>query len=81
MINVTALSGPGLPDGLAAVGVPVHHSSEGPVIAAATDAVDGITLPGPLDAGWCERQGFSGKVAQTLVLRSSRGPPRGRRPC
>jgi len=70
VINVTALSGPGLPDGLAAVGVPVHQSSGGPVIAAPADAVDGITLPGALDADWCERQGFSGKVAQTLVLRS-----------
>ena len=26
--------------------------------------------PSDLDADWCERQGFAGKVAQTLVLRS-----------
>ena len=33
MINVTALSGTGLPDDLAAVGVPVHSSADGPVLA------------------------------------------------
>ena len=70
MITVTALSGTGLPDDLAAVGVPVHSTTEGPVVGTAPDAVDGIALPGPLDADWCERHGFSGKVAQTLVLRS-----------
>jgi len=75
VINVTALSGTGLPDDLAAVGVPVHSTTDGPVVAATPDAVPGIVLPGPLDADWCERQGFSGKVAQTLVLRSLESGP------
>ena len=75
MINVTALSGTGLPDDLAAVGVPVHSTADGPVVAAAPDAVGGIVLSGPLDPDWCERQGFSGKVAQTLVLRSLESGP------
>jgi leucyl aminopeptidase len=75
VINVTALSGTGLPDDLAAVGVTVHSTADGPVVAAAPDAVGGIVLPGPLDPDWCERQGFSGKVAQTLVLRSLESGP------
>jgi leucyl aminopeptidase len=75
VINVTALSGTGLPDDLAAVGVPVHSTADGPVVAAAPDAVGGIVLSGPLDPDWCERQGFSGKVAQTLVLRSLESGP------
>ena len=70
MINVTALSGSGLPDDLAAVGVPVHSTSDGPSVATSPASVDGVTLPESLDADWCERQGFAGKVAQTLVLRS-----------
>jgi leucyl aminopeptidase len=37
--------------------------------------VGGIVLSGPLDPDWCERQGFSGKVAQTLVLRSLESGP------
>jgi leucyl aminopeptidase len=31
----------------------------------------GVVLPAELDAGWSERQGFTGKVAQVLVLRSA----------
>ena len=68
MINVTALSGPGLPDHLAAVGVPVLASPDGPVVTGA--APDGVAVPAALDDAWCERHGFTGKVAQTLVLRS-----------
>ncbi|MEI7860610.1 MAG: hypothetical protein WCI26_12370, partial [Acidimicrobiales bacterium] len=70
MITVTALSGNGLPDDLAAVGVPVHSTADGPVLACDPSVVDGVTLPASLDAVWCERQGFTGKVAQVLVLRS-----------
>ena len=70
MITVTALSGNGLPDDLAAVGVPVHSTADGPVLACDPSVVAGVTLPATLDASWCERQGFSGKVAQVLVLRS-----------
>ncbi len=75
MINVTSLSGTGLPDDLAAVGVPVHSTADGPVVAVDPAAVDGVALPTSLDADWCEQQGFSGKVAQTLVVRSLDGGP------
>ena len=75
MINVTALSapapsGPALPDDVVAVGVPVVSTGDGPVVAGTGVHVDGVTLPTELDFDWCERQGFTGKVAQTLVLRS-----------
>ena len=74
MIDVTALSGTGLPDDLASVGVPVHFGDDGPVLAYDPGAVPGLDLPSALDAGWCERQGFAGKVAQVLVLRSPPAP-------
>ena len=70
MIDVTALSATGLPDDLAAVGIPVHSTGDGPVLACDPGAIAGVASPESLDADWCERQGFSGKVAQTLVLRS-----------
>ena len=69
MINVTVLSGDGQPDDLAAVGVAVLATADGPVLAGDPGAVDGVELPSALDAAWCERQGFAGKVAQVLVLR------------
>jgi leucyl aminopeptidase len=75
VINVTTLSGTGLPDDLTAVGVPVHSSADGPVVAGDPAAVDGMTLPATLDADWCEQQGFGGKVGQTLVVRSLDGAP------
>jgi len=75
VINVTALSGTALPDDLAAVGVPVHSTTDGPVVAVDPAALDGVALPTSLDAVWCEQQGFSGKVAQTLVVRSLDGGP------
>ncbi len=71
MIDVTAQSETVSPDDLAAVGVPVHSSEDGPLIAIGPGAVDGIVLPAALDRGWCERQGFTGKAAQVLVLRST----------
>ena len=75
MINVTALSGTALPDDVTAVGVPVHSTADGPVLATDLAGFDGVALPATLDAGWSERQGFAGKVAQTLVLRSLDGGP------
>jgi leucyl aminopeptidase len=69
VIDVTALSGAGIPDDLAAIGIPVRSTGDGPVVACGPDAVAGVDLPVGLDAGWCERQGYSGKPAQTLVLR------------
>ena len=69
MINVTERSAEGHPDDLAAVGVPVFATGDGPVLAGTPTAIDGVELPTVLDADWCERQGFAGKVAQVLVLR------------
>jgi leucyl aminopeptidase len=78
VIDVTALTAPtagdpdGLPDDVVAVGVPVLAAAPGAAPAFAGDPGDvpGVTLPAALDREWCERQGFSGKTAQVLVLRS-----------
>ena len=80
MITVTALPGTALPDDVVAVGVPVLATSDGPRVAGGQATFEGIDLGGiapggALDADWCERQGFSGKVAQTLDLRSLGGGP------
>lgn len=71
MIDVTALSRTELPASLAAVGVPVWSEADGPTLACDPGAVEGVEIPGTLDATWCERQGFSAKSAQVLVLRSA----------
>ncbi len=70
MIRVTAPSTTESPTDLAAVGVPVHAAADGPVVAVDPGTLRGVSLPGSLDPAWCERQGFSGKVGQALVLRS-----------
>ena len=71
MIDVIALStGSEHPEGPTFVGVPVLSGPDGPVPAVAPDGVAGVPVPAHLDADWCERQGFTGKVAQVLVLRS-----------
>ncbi len=69
MIDVTTLPAAGLPDGLTVVGVPVHTTTAGPSPAWHPGVLPEVELPDALDAAWCERQGFSGKVAQVLVLR------------
>ena len=75
MIAVTAHSGLELPDELTVVGVPAYATSDGPEVAGESMALTGTSLPATLDADWFEQQGFSGKVAQTLVFRSlDRGP-------
>ena len=74
MIDVTAPTGPGLPDDLAAVGVPVCTGDEGPTVAVDAGAVAGVEVPAGLDPTWCARQGFAGKVGQTVVLRSAPTP-------
>jgi leucyl aminopeptidase len=82
VIDVTALSGTGLPADLAVVGLPVFSTADGPVLAGGRDQVGCpalaggpdlvgvVSLPASLNPVWCERQGFTGAVAQTLVLRS-----------
>ncbi len=71
MIDVTTLPADGPPDDLAVVGLPVHGTPDGPVPAVDPGAVPGPALPAALDPEWCERQGFSGKAAQVLVLRAA----------
>jgi leucyl aminopeptidase len=75
VIDVTAWTGDGLPDDLAAVGIPVHSTSDGPVPTGAPSGLVDLGVPAALDAAWCERQGFGGKVAQVLVLRSAHSDP------
>jgi len=75
VINVTALSGAALPDDVTSVGVPVRTTPDGPTIAGESAALAGMALPTTLDADWCEQQGFSGKIAQTLIIRSLDGGP------
>jgi len=70
VIDVTATTAADLPEGLVAVGLPVVSSGEGPQVVGGPVAPAGMTWPDELDADWCERQGFTGKVAQTLVLRA-----------
>ena len=70
MIDVTARTGTHLPEHLVAVGVPVHSTSDGPAPVGAPAGAGDLGVPDSLDADWCERQGFTGTVAQVLVLRS-----------
>jgi leucyl aminopeptidase len=71
-MRVEALSGGTLPPDLVGVGVPVFTDDDGPRLATALDGL-GLVVPVPttLDPAWCKRRGFSGKVGQTVVLRSA----------
>jgi leucyl aminopeptidase len=61
-----------LPEGLVAVGIPVFASGDGPRLEATVDATTaGGAAPVVLDAAWCKRHGFTGKVGQTLVFLAS----------
>ena len=77
MIRVTAPSAADVPAGLSAVGVPIHATADGPVAAVDPGDLPGVSLPESLDPAWCERQGFSAKVGQALVLRSVAAAGRG----
>jgi leucyl aminopeptidase len=60
-----------LPDGLTALAVPVFAGPDGPQPASGVSAdLAGADAPAVLDAGWCKRHGFTGKVGQTLVFRA-----------
>jgi leucyl aminopeptidase len=68
-VKVECVVATGLPEGLVAVGIPVFASGDGPRMGAAVDATAaGGTAPVVLDAAWCKRHGFTGKVGQTLVF-------------
>ncbi|MGH9097034.1 MAG: leucyl aminopeptidase, partial [Acidimicrobiales bacterium] len=65
-MNVESVVAAGLPEDLVAVGIPVFTGADGPRLASVATA----GLPGPeaLDGAWCKRQGFTGKIGQTLVF-------------
>jgi leucyl aminopeptidase len=65
-----------LETGLAAVGVPVFAGGDGPQVAPdLPDSVGGAQVPTALDVTWLKRQGFTGKVGQSLVLHNEPGTP------
>ena len=68
-MKITSTCG-SLPDGLVAVGVPVVTGEDGPRPTGAADA-GGPLLPSEIDAAWCKRHAFSGKVGQTVTFRST----------
>ena len=71
----TALSS-GLETGLVAVGIPVFTGAEGPQLPSdLPESVGGAEVPAALDAAWLKRQGFTGKVGQSVVLHSEPGTP------
>ncbi len=59
-----------LPEGLVALGLPASSSADGPQLATGGSDLTAAGAPDALDATWCERHGFAGKVAQTLSVRS-----------
>jgi leucyl aminopeptidase len=68
-----------LPDDLVAVAVPVFAGQDGPQLAISSTAdLAGLELPAVLDGAWCKRQGFTGKVGQTLVFRVAASADSGR---
>jgi len=71
-VNIEARSAGDLPSGLEALGVPVSTHPDGPRPAAPVGEMpERLAVPTALDPGWCSRHGFSGKVGQTVVLRST----------
>jgi leucyl aminopeptidase len=71
----TALSS-GLETGLVAVGIPVFTGADGPQLPSdLPESVGGAEVPAALDAAWLKRQGFTGKVGQSVVLHSEPGTP------
>jgi leucyl aminopeptidase len=71
-MNIEVRAIDALPSELVAVGVPVSTHTGGPRVAAPVDGMPArLAVPAELDAPWCGRHGFAGKVGQTLVLRAS----------
>jgi leucyl aminopeptidase len=76
MLHIETAPTSELETGLAAVGVPVFASTEGPHVASdLPESVGGAQIPTVLDATWLKRQGFTGKVGQSLVLHNEPGTP------
>ncbi len=69
-MDIEVVTPDALPEGLVAVGVPVWSSDDGPQIATDPTVVFAVGAPVALDAAWCKRHGFTGKVGQTVTVRS-----------
>ncbi len=68
-MRIESASANALPADLVAVAVPVFSGPEGPQPAAGVSVdLAGATVPTVLDPAWCKRQGFTGKVGQTVVF-------------
>ncbi len=67
-MKVEAIVAAGLAEDLVAVGFPVFTGADGPRLGPVAPVTGGLAGPAVLDAAWCKRQGFSGKVGQTLVF-------------
>lgn len=65
-MNVESVVATGLPEDLVAIGIPVFTGADGPHLASVATA--GLAGPEILDGAWCKRQGFTGKVGQTLAF-------------
>jgi leucyl aminopeptidase len=71
-VNIEGRAIDALPSELVAIGVPVSTGPDAPRVAAPVDGVPArFAVPAELDAAWCKRHGFTGKVGQTLVVRAS----------
>jgi leucyl aminopeptidase len=70
-MNIEVSLADALPPGLVAVGVPVATGPDGPVVALSTLAVPArLGVPAALDPAWCRSHSFTGKVGQTVVVRT-----------
>ena len=73
-MNIEPLAGDVIPSDAVAVGIPVFTGDDGPSHAGRLPAVMvDAGVPEGVDAAWCERHGFTGKVGQTITVRSA--PP------
>ena len=76
MLHIDTAPASELETGLAAVGVPVFAGAEGPQVAPdLPESVGGAQIPTVLDGTWLKRQGFTGKVGQSVVLHNEPGTP------
>jgi leucyl aminopeptidase len=70
-MNIETVTLDTLPAELVALGVPVAVHENGPQLVTDPTALAGFGVPPSLDPDWCKRQGFTGKVGQTLAVRAA----------
>jgi leucyl aminopeptidase len=71
-MRIEATSASALPESLAALAIPVFAGKDGPQPASGVASdIAGPDAPGVLDAEWCRRHRFAGKVGQTAVFRAA----------